>query len=239
MAHQPPICLYELGAANGAHYSSYSWRTRMALKHKGLDFDTVPVRISDKAAIAFSGQGKVPILRIGDAVVSDSWKIAIHLEAAFPDRASLFGGAHGEAVTRLVNATADRQWMAALAPVVALSITQMLDAADAAHLRAGFEKGFGKTLEEMHEARAASLKAFRRLLDPLRATLRLQPFVCGAAPAYADYILMGPLQWARIAYAEPVLEADDALNDWFGRMLDLYGGFARAETPRALRTAGA
>jgi hypothetical protein len=48
------ITLFELGAANGRRYSQFSWRTRMALAHKGLDFETVPVRVSDKAAIAFS-----------------------------------------------------------------------------------------------------------------------------------------------------------------------------------------
>ena len=59
------LTLFELGAPNGAHYSSFSWRTRMALRHKGLAFESVPVRISDKAAIGFSGQGKVPIIRRG------------------------------------------------------------------------------------------------------------------------------------------------------------------------------
>ncbi len=34
----------------------------MALAHKGLSFDTIPVRVSDKAAIAFAGDGE-PRLR--------------------------------------------------------------------------------------------------------------------------------------------------------------------------------
>jgi len=227
------IILYELGAAGGARYSAFSWRTRMALMHKGLAFETHPVRISDKAAIAFSGQGKVPIIRDGDAVVCDSWKIAEHLEAAHPGAPSLFGGMTGQALSRFVNAVADRQLMAALAPACALSVTGLLDAGDAAHVRAGFEKGFGKTLEELHAGRAASIKAFRRALDPLRTTLRAQPFLGGAAPAYADYIMMSPLQWARIVHAEPVLEADDAVAAWFERMLDLFQGYARAEPARA------
>ena len=137
------VVLFELGASKrancgGAHYSAYSWRTRMALRHKG---------------IAFSGQGKVPIIRHGAVVVSDSWNIAAYLETAFPDAPSLFGGAAGEALCRFVNAVADRQLMAAIAPAVALSITQMQDAGDAAHLRAGFEKGFGKTLEQLEAGR--------------------------------------------------------------------------------------
>lgn len=229
------IILYELGAASGARYSSFSWRTRMALKHKGLAFETQAVRISDKAAIAFSGQGKVPIIRDGDTVVSDSWNIAEYLESAYPDAPSLFGGPAGLALSRFVNAVADRQLMATLAPVCAYSVSQILDVDDAAHIRAGFEKGFGKPLEELHAGREASTKAFRRALDPLRATLRTQAFMGGAAPAYADYIMMSPLQWARIVYAEPVLEAGDAVGAWFERMLDLHDGFARAEPARAAR----
>jgi len=84
-------------------------------------------------------------------------------------------------------------------------------------------------------ARAASLKAFGRALDPLRATLRSQAYLGGAAPCYADYIAMSPLQWARIIDAAPVLEADDTLLSWFERMLDLFDGFARAEPARATR----
>ena len=225
--------LYELGAPNGVRYSSYSWRTRMALKHKGTVFESQAVRISDKAVIAFSNQGKVPIIRDGDTVVSDSWHIAAYLETAYPDAPSLFGGAAGLALCRFVNSVADRQLMAALAPAVALSITQMVDAGDAAHLRAGFEKAFGKTLEEMEAAREGALKNFRRALDPLRATLRGQAFLGGAAPLYADYIMMAPLQWARLIDARPVLETDDNLHPWFERMLDLYEGFARREPARA------
>ena len=229
------LTLYELGAANGARYSSFSWRTRMALRHKGVDFESVPVRISDKAAIGFSGQGKVPIIRHGDTVVSDSWKIAEYLETTFPQAPSLFGGPIGHGLSRLVNAIADRQWMAALAPICALSVTQILDAEDAAHLRAGFEKAFGKTLEEMHAAEEGALKGFRRALDPLRATLRTQAFLGGATPCYADYIALSPLQWARIIHPQAVLEADDALQPWLARMLDLHQGFARGELARADR----
>ena len=71
--------------------SQFSWRTRLALAHKELAFESRPVRVSDKAAIAFSGQDKVPILVDGDTVVSDSWRIADYLETSFPERPSLFG----------------------------------------------------------------------------------------------------------------------------------------------------
>ena len=80
------ITLWELGGKDGRRYSLFSWRTRMALRHKRLAFETVPVCMSDKAAIAFSGGKTVPIVKDGETVVRDSWKIAEYLEARYPTR---------------------------------------------------------------------------------------------------------------------------------------------------------
>ena len=60
-------------------FSPYCWRTKLALKHKGLPFDTIPWRFNEKNAIAFSRQDRVPVLRDCDLVVSDSWTIAIYI----------------------------------------------------------------------------------------------------------------------------------------------------------------
>jgi glutathione S-transferase len=228
-----PLALYELQGIGGRHYSLFSWRTRWALAHKGLAFESRGVNVSDKAAIAFSGQGRVPILVDGDTTVFDSWRIAEHLEGRSPDAPSLFGGAGGRQLARFFNAWVDRSVLPALAPNVALRIVECVEPADAAHLRAGFEKAFGKTLEAMFEGRDKGLERFARVLDPLRAHLKTQPFVGGSAPLYADYIAASPLQWARVTCPEPVLGADDPLRAWFDRVLDLHGGFGRNEPARA------
>ena len=71
------IKLYELaGAEDNRRFSPYCWRVRFALEHKQLEFETVACRFTDKDAIAFSGQNKMPVLVDGDKVVSDSWAIA-------------------------------------------------------------------------------------------------------------------------------------------------------------------
>jgi glutathione S-transferase len=57
--------------------------------------------------------------------------------------------------------------------------------------------------------------------------LKRQPFLGGEGPLFADYILFGALQWARVASPFPVLSADDPVADWFGRCLDLHEGLAR------------
>jgi glutathione S-transferase len=226
------IELFELHGLNGRRYSLFSWRARMALAHKRLAFESRPVKITDKAAIAFSAQTRVPIIRDGATIVSDSWKIAEHLERAYPEAPSLFGGEGGHALARFVNAWADRQLVAAVVPCLMLDNVAALEPDDAAYLRTAIEKPSAKTLEELAADRSESLKRFARLLDPLRATLRSQAFLCGAGPAYADYIVFSVLQWARVASATPALPADDALWSWFERLLDAHGGLARAEPAR-------
>lgn len=220
--------LYELGGTGGRRYSVYSWRTRMALAHKGLAFESRPVAVSDKAAIAFSGQERVPILKDGERVVHDSWKIAEYLEATYPDR-PLFGGDIGRSVTRIINAWADRTLIPLLFPALMLENVTRLAASDATHIRAQLEKATGRPLEELAAGRAGAVKAFARSLDPVRATLRSQPYLCGAAPAYADYIVFSLLQWPRVTSPDPILPADDAVAAWFDRLLDAHGGIGRAE----------
>jgi len=221
------VTLYELKGKEGRLYSLFSWRARMALAHKGLGFDSHPVRMSDKAAIAFSGGKTVPVLRDGETVVRDSWKIAEHLEAAYPEAPSLFGGATGHGLCQTFNIWADRTLVPAMLPVVVADIHERIDPVDRDFFRAMMEGFLKSKLEDTLAGRDKATERLGRTLDPLRAALKRQPFVCGAAPAYADYIVFSVFQWARVMSPHQVLAADDPLAGWRERILDLHSGFAR------------
>lgn len=233
------LTLYELGGLDGRRYSQFSWRTTLALAHKGLTAKAVKVRVSDKAAIAFSKQDRVPILVDRETVVSDSWKIAEYLEDDYISSPSLFGGNTGRGLTRFVNAFVDRQLIPKLAPLIMRDVVEIVDAQDATHLRKQIEAAFRNSLEDLAADRENEIAGFRRALDPARATLRAQAFLGGAAATYADYILFSLFQWARIVSAFDPLERTDAMVAWRERMLDLHGGLARKEPSRAERDGGA
>ena len=94
MAAMHAIRLWELaGAEDGRVFSPYCWRTRMALAHKGLAVESVPWRFTEKDAIAFSGQDRVPVMMDGDREVHDSWAIALYLDETYPRRPEI-GRAH-------------------------------------------------------------------------------------------------------------------------------------------------
>ncbi len=226
------ITLWELRGKDGRRYSLFSWRARMALKHKGLEFESEPVCLTDKAAIAFSGGKTVPVIRDGDAVVRDSWKIAEHLEQRYAEAPPLFGGEIGQGVSQTFNAWADRAVVPAMFRVIAADVHERVDPADADYFRASIEKALGATLEDMRAGRDQALERFARTLEPMQAALKRQAYVCGGRPAYADYILFSVFQWARVMSPHAVLGTEAPLYAWRERMLDLFDGFAR-EVPAA------
>ncbi|MBR8836365.1 MAG: glutathione S-transferase N-terminal domain-containing protein [Stigonema ocellatum SAG 48.90 = DSM 106950] len=101
------IKLYDLaGDEDDRRFSPNCWRVRLILLHKELPFETVPWRFTEKEIIAFSGQGKVPIITDGDQVIHDSRAIAEYLEESYPDSPSLFGEPVGSALSRFLTTSA-------------------------------------------------------------------------------------------------------------------------------------
>jgi glutathione S-transferase len=70
----------------------------MALTHKGLAFETIPWRFTEKSKVAFAAPERVPVIVDGERPIADSSKIAVYLEDNYPDRPSLFGGSGGRAL---------------------------------------------------------------------------------------------------------------------------------------------
>lgn len=60
----------------------------------------------------------------------------------------------------------------------------------------------------------------------MRAALQAQPFLAGAAPAYADFIAFGAFQWARCISPFMLLVDDDPVAHWRARMLACFDGLA-------------
>ena len=220
------ITLYELaGADPDIRFSPVCWRSRLALAHKGLDFVGEPWRFTEKARLAFAGSERVPVLVDGDKVVVDSWQIARYLDDAYPDRPLLPEGEAGRGHVRFINTWADATLHPAIARCVLLDIHDVLGPEDRAYFRASREKAFGRTLEAVVAARdTAGVEALRTALAPLRTLLRQQEWLGGAAPDYADYIVLGSLQWARCVSRFELLAADDPVAAWHQRGLALFDG---------------
>jgi glutathione S-transferase len=223
------IKLYDLaGAEEDRRFSPYCWRTKMALKHKGLEFESVPWRFSDKDAIAFSKQGMVPVIVDGSESVADSWAIAVYLDGAYPSRPGLFESYEARTLCDFFGQWAFRSLHPAVLKVVVLELFEKLHEKDRAYFRQSREKRFGMTLEALAGVQSTRVAELRAVLEPVRPVLVQNEFVSGKGPGYADYILFGVFQWARAVSPARLLEPDDPVFTWRERMLDLFGGYARA-----------
>ena len=228
------LVLYELAAADPeVRFSPYCWKTRMALAHKGLEPERRPWRFTEKDAIAFSGQGRVPVLVDDETVVFDSWNIALHLERHYPDRPSLFGGESGMSATRFHNAWADRVLLPALARIVVPDVYDCLDAGDRDYFRTTREERFGLSFAQLRDQQDSALFKYRAVLPPLRAVIEDGGFLSGAAPGYADYCVFGLFMWARCVSPVELFAADDPIAGWREALLDAHDGMAR-QAPRSV-----
>lgn len=222
------ITLHDLaGADDRVRFSPYCWRAALALKHKGLDAETLPWRFSDKQAIAFTGQGLVPVLTDGAKVVWDSWEIALHLEEAYPDRSSLFGGVDARAQALFVKHWCELTLHPLILRLIILDIFASIDDRDKAYFRTSREARFGKPLEQIAVPPEEGVRVLRNVLAPLRATLLRQQYLGGDRPMFVDYMVFAHFLGARTVSSLSLLETDDPVWTWRERLLDAFEGFGR------------
>lgn len=215
--------LYELAAADpDCRFSQHCWRVRLALYHKGLDCETAPWRFTEKDAIAFAGTQKVPVLVDGERVIHDSWVILDYLDESYPDAPSLFGGPDARAQAAFFRHWTERIVHAGLAPMIVRDIWARLHEKDQAYFRETREARFGRTLEELAAETPQRLPAFREALTPLRATVEEQAFIAGDAPRVPDILVYAAVLWVRHGSELELLEADDPVAHWVGRMDAAY-----------------
>lgn len=222
------IILYDLCARDQSRrFSPHCWKVKMALAHKGLAFETRATPFTKIREIAGGFSKTVPVIDDDGHLVRESFDIAVYLEEKYPDRPSLFRGEGGRAEARFIESWQIVSLHPPLLSMIIADIHSRLDDPDQVYFREAREKFFGRRLEEMAAGRDDRVGAFREALAPMRLTFKRQPFVGGDSPLFADYILFGAFQWARVTSAFPIVAADDPVKAWVERCLDLYEGLAR------------
>ena len=215
--------LYALcGADPDCRFSPHVWKVAMALAHKGLEFEEVPTPFTAIKAVEGGFSPTIPVLNDGGRLIRDSFDIALYLEDSYPSTEG------GKAISRGIEGFTQFAIQPALAKIVVKDIHDRLAPIDQAYFRTSREARMGQTLEAVEAASGQELTAFPPKLEPMRHVLRHQRFLGGDGALFADYILFGALQWARVVSPKPILAKDDPVHDWFERCLDLFDGLGRS-----------
>lgn len=225
--------LYDLVGCNGLHFSPFGWRVRMALAHKGITAEIVPVHFFEIELLP-SPSGKpwkmVPILESEISMIGDSWKIAMYLEEHFPNRPSLFGGESGVALSDFFRHWVETSVHPLFAGGLMGEVLECLDERDKEYFRSSREKRFGASLEELRERADAGIQLARNALEPANKRLDVSgaPFFGGNSPLFADYILFSSLQWARIVSQKEIIRTEGPIRNWMNRCQNLFSSMARS-----------
>ncbi len=218
--------LYDLcGEYRDLRFSPHCWKAKMALKHKGLDFETIPTPFTGIASIG-EGISSVPVLSSGGDLIRDSFDIALFLDEEYPERPLLFGHPGVVSATRLIEGWAATAIHPIIFRMIARDIHDVLDEDNQRFFRESREPGIGKSLGEFQQGVDALADQLSSAFAPLRRALRHQDFIGGSGPLFSDYIALGPLMWLATIHGSVPLAADDAVNLWYERCLNLFDGYA-------------
>lgn len=230
MTDTAPV-FYDLITTDGRALSPWCWHARMALAHKGIAVDRREHCFTDKQQMIDAGGKSFPLLIDGDGSVhDDSMKIVMHLEATRPEP-TLFPG-NSVAAYRFMHRYVQTIMFPTMAKIIIVDIPDNLSGGDRDYFIESREARFGKPLEDVCADRESTLQTLGVQLDPFRKAMAGGGYVAGEAPAMADYLLFGVLQWARVSSPFEIIAADDIISGWMENMLDLHGGLGRSVPAR-------
>ncbi|TPX69342.1 hypothetical protein SpCBS45565_g02586 [Spizellomyces sp. 'palustris'] len=237
-------------------FSPNTWKTRMALLHKQVKFETVPVTLLDIRGPIAKRSGlpniQAPAIELPDGTfLYDSFRISEWLETAYPDAPSLFTGdgqstrqanpAHlttGKAYARLVDLGLGSSspewavWFELCFPEVCKFHQEGVPGlyeyfiSDQRLGPSGREKLFA--LDRVELIRRAKLT-----VTPLIQILRERPgeYLQGKFPGQADYVLFGRYAYCRLLNKEIAKEVWDdqapELASWVQKLSQAFNGHAQ------------
>ncbi|MEM1283824.1 MAG: glutathione S-transferase N-terminal domain-containing protein [Pseudomonadota bacterium] len=216
--------LYELcGAEPDRLFSAYSWRVRLTLGLKGLDFESRPTPFTQVPSVTDTGHNRVPVLIDGDQTVVESFDICTYLEDTYPDTHTVFGGAGGRENAALIDNLIITGLYPTITRMIVKDIHSQLAPADQTYFRESREKRFGATLEDVQRGRDKERQRFQTFLKPYRRRLEEGPFLGGDKPLFADLALTGSFCWAIATSPYDTLDGDELMHSWLDRVLDACG----------------
>jgi glutathione S-transferase len=160
----------------------------------------------------------LPVLQHDRKWIGGSMNIANYLESQYADRDSLFPNDPERLYAGFIESWVDSVVQPQIFPMVAYDIWTGLFKVDQQYFRDTRELRLGTTLEDARQSHATQIPMLRKSLEPVRRILKQRPYLCGQAPAFADYIVFGALKWPRLTSSAVLIEPGDPIEDWYLRL---------------------
>ncbi|CAF3658817.1 unnamed protein product [Rotaria sp. Silwood1] len=250
------IKFYDLApSTSSTHYfSPNTWKTRMGLLHKGVEFETIPATLLDfrRDLARRSNQPHIaaPAIELPDGTfIYDSFRIAEWLENTYPDAPSLFTGdgklscdarpEHiivGKNYARMIDlglGASKPEWAVwfdlffpQLDKLIAGDEHRAYFISDARHGPQGYQKLLALDRQEL-------IRRAKMNVQPLVQVLREHPneYFQGTHPGQVDYVIFGRYAYCRMLDAKLTKEIwndqGEELNNWIQRLSQAHDRHAQ------------
>lgn len=217
------ITLYELsGADRSLRFAPHCWKSKLALVHKQLSFQTEPVWFTEKEKFAFAEQPLLPVITDGDKVVCDSWSIAEHLEEKYPQAPSLFANNEAKEKAKALHLWASTVLSKHIPGILILDLYNVIAEQDKEYFRRSREERIGTSLEAFAATPEKHIKGLQKELTYVRELLATKNYLGGNKPDYSDICLLATFLWIATSGTTEFLEKDDLIYAWYQRVLTNY-----------------
>jgi glutathione S-transferase len=208
------IQLYDLCGKNNLRFSPPCWNIKLCLLHKKIDFETIPVRFSEKNKIAFSGQGLVPIVKHNKGFVFESWKIIEWLEKNYTER-KLFKNETSKNFSYFLYFWTSRQLLPILFKIIAHEIPNILEGEDINYYIKTREERINGPITKFKPYISDNILEFKKMISPVRKLIEKNGFISGKKPGLEDYIFYGNFRWVYSCSSCELLDTNDIIYQWY------------------------
>lgn len=199
-------------------YSPFAAKLRTVLKLKGLECEVVDVPYLNRAELVkLTGALYVPVLHDGETVISDSARIAKHLEGK--------GGPtmYADPLAPVLEQWADEYFEEVAFKLACPGLEEKMGRDQGDEAKALFrlikERRYGAgIIAQWKKDEAQWREQTLSLLQPLVLTLKQRPFVLGDAPSIADAAVAGQLTMVEFAFPGFVATHTPSLGAWYAKL---------------------
>ncbi len=208
------IFLYDLSGKNGIRFSPPCWNVKLCFIHNNIDFDTIPIRFTEKNKLSFSDHKLVPIVRYNEEVIYDSWKIFLWLNNKIK-QIKLIPNDQTKIFSHYLYFWTSKTLLPIIFKLIANDIPNILDEKDKQYFIQTREKIIKTTLKSLLIDKEKTKKRLFQSLIMFEKILTDNKFLNGNAPGLPDFIFFGNFIWAEKCSSENLFENLPNINKWY------------------------
>ena len=212
--------LYDLSGKNDLRFSPPCWIVKICLIHRQINFETEPVKFSEKNKIEFSNQQLVPILKHQNGFVCDSWNIINWLDKNYNDK-NIFLNLSSKNFSNFLYLWTSRQLLPILFKIIAHEIPNVLEGDDIDYYIKTREERINGSITKFVPFISSFIEEFRKSIDPVRKIITNNGYISGKKPGIEDCIFFGNLKWVDVCSPCNLLDNEDPVYKWYKNLLKI------------------